>query len=131
MRKPLTLLLALLVIVALSACEVRNERQSSKQSASAGQQSVVPSDVPNNSNYEAIVPNDTSGETISREQAINIALQAAGVDKASAFYIEAELDRELGNLVWEVDFETREYEYSYDVNAHDGSIVKSERELND
>lgn len=142
MKKVFVLMFALLVIVALSACEMQDERQSSKPSASVNQQSAVPSasadlqsavtsDVPNNSKNEATVSDNNSSVTISRDRAIELALQTAGVDKASAFDIEAELDRELGVMVWEVDFETREYEYSYDINANDGSVVKGERERND
>lgn len=142
MKKFLSLFLVLLVIVALSACGVRNERQSTQNpSASTEQQSAVQSDlandiinqssVPNNSSVDSTVSNNTSVKTISRERAIELALKAAGVDKASVFDIEAELDRERGGVVWEVDFDTREYEYSYDINAKDGSIVKVERERND
>ena len=142
MKKFLSLFLVLLVIVALSACGVRNERQSTQNpSASTEQQSAVQSDlandiinqssIPNNSSVDSTVSNNPSVETISRQRAIELALKAAGVDKASVFDIEAELDRERGGVVWEVDFDTREYEYSYDINAKDGSIVKVERERND
>ncbi len=142
MKKFLSLFLVLLVIVAFSACGVRNERQSTQNpSASTEQQSAVQSDlandiinqssIPNNSSVDSTVSNNTSVKTISRQRAIELALKAAGVDKASVFDIEAELDRERGGVVWEVDFDTREYEYSYDINAKDGSIVKVERERND
>ena len=142
MKKFLSLFLVLLVIVAFSACGVRNERQSTQNpSASTEQQSAVQSDlandiinqssIPNNSSVDSTVSNNPSVETISRQRAIELALKAAGVDKASVFDIEAELDRERGGVVWEVDFDTREYEYSYDINAKDGSIVKVERERND
>ena len=70
-------------------------------------------------------------EIITREQAINSALQAAGVTRDSVFDLDAELDREREGLLWEVDFETREYEYSYDINAQTGAVVYVEKEKND
>ena len=30
----------------------------------------------------------------------------------------------------EVDFDTLQYEYSYDINAYDGTVVKTDRERN-
>ncbi len=66
-----------------------------------------------------------------RDEAIDIALKAAGVDKGAAFGIEAELDRERGGVYWEIEFETREYEYAYDINATDGTVARFDSEIND
>ena len=68
---------------------------------------------------------------VTKEQAIEIALQAAGLTKAEVTDLEAELDKERGVPVWEVSFETRQKEYSYEINANDGEIVKAESERND
>lgn len=70
----------------------------------------------------------TSAEPLTREQAIELALQNAGLSREQVFDLEAELDRERGNLVWEVDFDTRDYEYSYDIHAETGAVTKVKRE---
>ena len=70
-------------------------------------------------------------QTISKERAIEIALQAAGLTKEAVSDLEAELDKERNGLFWEVSFETREREYSYEINANDGKVAKSESERND
>lgn len=67
-------------------------------------------------------------ETISRDRAIELALTEAGFTKEEVRDLEAELDRERGGLVWEVDFESGKLEYSYDINATTEEIVKVERD---
>lgn len=68
---------------------------------------------------------------ISKSQAVEIALKAAGLKKADVAELETELDEERRVPVWEVSFETRQVEYSYEINAENGKIVKSESERND
>ena len=112
MKKLFALTLALLVAVAMAACAQQNTNNPSAPSSAAG----------------GTEKNTT--QTISRDAAIEYALQAASVDRGTVFDIDAELDREKGELVWEVDFETQEYEYSYDINAYDGKVIRSHRERN-
>lgn len=69
--------------------------------------------------------------TVTKEQAVEIALQAAGLTQETVADLEAELEKERNGLFWEVSFETREKEYSYEINANDGKIVKAEAERND
>ncbi len=68
---------------------------------------------------------------ISRQNAIDIALQAAGLSANAVFEIDAELDREPYGTYWEVDFETREREYSYEIDAVTSKIVHQKSERND
>ena len=77
--------------------------------------------------------NDTflQGETpvtVSRERAIELALDNAGVALEEVRDLEAELDRERGGVYWEVDFEHGGYEYSYYINTTTGEITKAYRE---
>ena len=70
---------------------------------------------------------DNTNETlISRDTAINTALNAAGLKKAEVRDLDAELDYEKGIKVWEVDFEKGNKEYSYEINANTGKIIWSE-----
>ena len=111
MKKLFALTLALLVAVAMTACAQNTNSPSAPSSAAGGTEK-------------------NTTQTISRDAAIEYALQAASVDRGTVFDIDAELDREKGELVWEVDFETQEYEYSYDINAYDGKVIRSHRERN-
>lgn len=58
-----------------------------------------------------------------------IALNHAGVSESKAYDMEIELDEEDGMLVYEVEFKSGGMEYSYEINAATGAIVKQEAEL--
>lgn len=68
---------------------------------------------------------------ITRDEALNIALADAGLKKADVRDIDVELDYERSLKVYEVDFESGGFEYSYDINAISGEIVQREKELDD
>ena len=57
-----------------------------------------------------------------------IALNHAGVSESKAYDMEIELDEEDGMLVYEVEFKSGGMEYSYEINAATGAIVKQEAE---
>lgn len=82
------------------------------------------SDVSNHSSLPSAAPQTNT--KISREEAINKALENAGLKREDVRDIEAELDLERGVTVWEVDFESKNTEYSYEINAQTGEILKSQ-----
>ena len=61
----------------------------------------------------------------------SIALNHAGVSENKAYDMEIELDDEDGTLVYEVEFKSGNMEYSYEINAATGAILKHEAELED
>ena len=67
-------------------------------------------------------------ELIGQDEAKKIALNHAAVASADAREMECELDRECGNPVYEVEFKSGGYEYSYEINAETGKIISSEKE---
>lgn len=124
MKKLLALVLVLGLIVALSACTVPS-------GGSAKGTTLAQSPTTQGNTTTALpISKETVAVSVSRDQAIDTALQAAGLSRNDVYDLEAELDRERGGTYWEVDFETREYEYSYEINAESGAIVHSERERN-
>ena len=66
---------------------------------------------------------------IGHAKAKSIALNHAGVSESKAYDMEIELDEEDGMLVYEVEFKSGGMEYSYEINAATGAIVKQEAEL--
>ncbi len=108
MKKLLALTLTSVLLFSLSAC--------ANYAGEAGKNSTP-------------AQNGTSENTqITRDEAIDIALNEAGAQKSDVFDLEAELDYENGQKVWEIDFDYDKLEYSYDVNAETGAITKVERE---
>lgn len=74
----------------------------------------------------------TSTKTaISRDKALEIALNKAGLKKSDVHDLDIELDKERGINVWEVDFDYQNKDYSYDINAETGAIIKAELERDD
>ena len=86
----------------------------------------------------ASTPNETAkpsapsgGTDIGYAKAKSIALNHAGVSENEAYDMEIELDDEDGTLVYEVEFKSGGMEYSYEINAASGAILKHEAEIDD
>ena len=70
-------------------------------------------------------------QDIGYAKAKSIALNHAGVSENQAYDMEIELDDEDGTLVYEVEFKSGGMEYSYEINAASGAILKHETEIDD
>lgn len=112
MKKTLATILVLSLIVALSACDALRATEQKQTSPTTAQTQ----------------PTEQGNETLTKEQAIDLALQEAGLPKEAATKVNAELDKDRDETVWEVEFETQEKVYSYDVNAESGIVEEVEIE---
>lgn len=70
-------------------------------------------------------------QDIGYAKAKSIALNHAGVSENQAYDMEIELDDEDGTIVYEVEFQSGNVEYSYEINAATGAILKHETEIDD
>ena len=77
---------------------------------------------------ETAKPTAPTGD-IGHAKAKSIALNHAGVSENKAYDMEIELDDEDGSLVYEVEFKFGGMEYSYEINAATGAVLKHEAEL--
>ena len=77
---------------------------------------------------ETAKPTAPTGD-IGHAKAKSIALNHAGVSENKAYDMEIELDDEDGTLVYEVEFKFGGMEYSYEINAATGAVLKHEAEL--
>ena len=64
-------------------------------------------------------------------KAKSVALNHAGVSEGKAYDMDIELDDEDGRLIYEVEFKSGNMEYSYEINAATGAILKHEAEIDD
>lgn len=126
MKKILSILLALVFVFALSACNNNGGSAKGKETASANSQALTQQK--NDNSSEIKEDTSTKTKTITRDRAIEIALDAAKLNKSDVRDLEAELDRERNEDFWEVDFEHGGYDYSYDINATTGEALKIEKE---
>ena len=78
----------------------------------------------------AAKPTAPAGD-IGHAKAKSVALNHAGVSEGKAYDMDIELDDEDGTLVYEVEFKSGNMEYSYEINAATGAILKHEAELDD
>ncbi len=72
------------------------------------------------------IENENSKDYISRDKAKEIAFNHAKV--TSPKYVTVELDKEDGITVYQIEFEDSTYEYDYEINATNGTIVTSDKE---
>ena len=70
-----------------------------------------------------------TAQDIGHAKAKSIALHHAGVSESKAYDMEIELDDEDGTLVYEVEFKSGGKEYSYELSAATGAILKHEAEI--
>ncbi len=121
MKNFLALIFTLILTFSLSACGNTNMDNSSLND---GSQDL--SDTSSNQSAK----NQLNGlqTQIDRDTALEIALKKTGVKEADVKNIDIELDTENGVIIWEVDFDYGEKEYSYNINAQNGAIVKVERD---
>lgn len=77
-------------------------------------------------NAESLKNTDT---VISEEEALEAALDHADLMDEDISRLHTQKDREDGMTVYEIEFETDEREYEYEINAKDGSILKMKSEI--
>ena len=65
---------------------------------------------------------------ISQEDALAIAKKDAGVSDKEIFNLEVKLDKEDGIRIYEIEFDTTEMEYEYDIAVSDGRIINRKTE---
>ena len=68
---------------------------------------------------------------IGESKAKKIALRHAGIETNNIYDYEWDFDSDDGVLVYEIEFKSGGYEYDYEINAVNGSIIKSEKEYCD
>ena len=95
----------------------------------SGQKDLLAAVSTPNATTKPTAPSD--GADIGHAKAKSIALNHAGVSESKAYDMEIELDDEDGTLVYEVEFKFGGMEYSYEINAATGAILKHEAELDD
>ena len=121
MKKLLALLLVTVFVFALSACD--DDRNGAKNNNTNPPTQSATDNVQSPSSQT-----QSDAGLITRERAIELALTHAGLTEAQVYDLEAELDRERNGTFWEVDFESGNMEYSYDINAQTEEITRLETE---
>ena len=75
--------------------------------------------------------NSSSTSYIGEQKAKSIALSHAGISSKDATQMQCKLDRDDGQMVYEVEFEVGRTEYEYEIDTISGTIYQSEKEFDD
>lgn len=106
--------------------------KSKPENNSAVPQETVDTTIPDNNATEKPIEtsstNPSKDNLISKDNAQKIALDHAKISATDAKRLNIELDHEDGTKVYEVEFDASGYEYSYEINATTGEIVKFDKE---
>ena len=96
----------------------------------SGQKDLLTTASVGNATAKPSAPSEAA-QDIGHAKAKSIALNHAGVSENQAYDMEIELDDEDGTIVYEVEFQSGNVEYSYEINAATGAILKHETEIDD
>ncbi len=126
--------LALLLPV-LAGCQSANPLPPQNSGAAATQstppETTHPVVTPPETTAPVISPVETVPDTTTRitaDEAVSIALKDANLTKDQIRDLDVELDQDTGSLHYDVDFDANGYDYSYEIHAESGKILRSEKE---
>lgn len=97
--------------------EVSKDAICGQPSPSAGSSAV-------SGNGQTAAPDNCIGD----EKAKEIALQSAGIDVASATFTKIKLERDDGLYVYDIEFVSGDFEYSFEIDAVSGTILEKSSE---
>ena len=112
------ILLVVLLVVVLIGKDKSNTPSSNSGSNQTQIEDEENHDIQNNSTY------------ITKEEALNIALKHAKLERNSIYDISVEFDYKYGKTVYEIDFDYQKYEYEYYIDATTGDILHQFKEWN-
>lgn len=131
MKKILALVLAGTMLFALPACDITAGNRAAdkismeiKEIAENNFLSAETVDLVNKKTYAA------KDGVITRERALEIALESAGIERGAVRDLDVDLEKEKSGIYWNVDFETRDLEYEFVIDSVTGEIIRSKHELN-
>ncbi len=129
MKKIISLALCLIFIISLTACGrtmsgVANDTESIGDSIANGTKSAV-ENTKNSITDENNTMNLMAG--ITANDARDAALKHAGLTESQVSDIDVDLDRDNGKLIYEVDFNSGNTEYDYDINAETGEVISANK----
>lgn len=128
MKKITVLALSLVFILSLTACgramnDMTSDVQSATDSIISGTQSAVDRITGEDNNSHSM--NLMAG--ITAKEAKEAALRHAKLDESQVSDVDVDLDRDNGKLIYEVDFNSGNTEYDYDINAENGDVISFDK----
>ena len=82
----------------------------------------------NNDNNNINENNNSNSNYISKDEALEKALNSLNISQSNIYDLSNELDYKYGQTVYEIEFKYDGYEYEFYIDAETGNIVKSFKE---
>lgn len=133
MKKILILALTLTLSLLLTACgramnDITSDAESIGDSVVSGAENAADRVT---DGAESTAKNDEKSMNlmagITANDAKNAALSHAGLEESQVSNIDIDLDRDNGVLIYEVDFNSGNTEYDYDINAETGEVISADK----
>jgi len=129
MKKFISIALCLVFVLSLTACgrtmnDVTSDAESIGDSVVSGTESVI------ESTKNAMDDTNSSMNLmagITANDARDAALKHAGLDESQVSDVDVDLDRDNGKLIYEVDFNSGNTEYDYDIDAESGAVISADK----
>ncbi len=78
-----------------------------------------------------VTPPEPVTKEITKDDAVAIALEHAGLIASEVKRLKVEKDYEKGTLVYEIEFEKGAWEYEFEIRVSDGKILEWDKEIDD
>lgn len=134
MKKLVSTLLGLLLVLGLAACDTDNSPAPSAPPDSSTAQTDVPTPAPSDTLPEVSTPADSPtqsqpmGDKISKAEAKQIVLAHAKLSESDINHFEIELDANgKGLILYEIEFSAGTDRYDYYIRAVNGEILSAEK----
>lgn len=134
MKKIFLLTFILIFVLSLTACgrtmgDVVSDAQSMGESVIDGAESIVDGVMDNTESMvdEAKDKSMNMMAGITAKDAKKAALDHAGLEESQVNGVDIDLDRDNGKLIYEVDFNSGNTEYDYDINAETGEVISADK----
>ena len=127
----LVIIILLLLLIIVVFFKDRDDLNYIKSNSTSNNENInsIPDDYNNSDlNNDNNDINDSSSDSISKQDALNVALKDINVKQEDIYDLDIELDYKYGQNVYEIDFNYGQYEYEYYVSVKDGKIIKAFRE---
>ena len=124
-----TLLIVIVLLLIIILLVLWNQAEDNLKSVNdrVGENSTINSEINDNNSLKE--NNSTSNNYISKQEALNISLKDIGISQDNIRDLDLELDYKYGKTVYEISFNYKQFEYEYYIDAENGEIIHSFKEI--
>lgn len=114
-----------LLLMLVTGCSAQ---QAPQQTAGSAPEQQSTQQIANDAPKQPIGQTDGEAQQLTAEEALQLACDTAGVDRAAVKEFSADLDNESGRMVYEVDLVCGDVAYDYTLDAKTGELLSQKQE---